>query len=74
MEADYVNPTSDVVMRRMDMDESDDYGDDAVEHEIGQSSGSLKIKRHRNKPPTDRSPGQTLLPLSKIEAIVQSDG
>lgn len=44
------------------------------EHETKQSASSARPKKPRAKPATDRTPGQSLLPISKVDSIVQSDG
>ncbi|TDL22213.1 hypothetical protein BD410DRAFT_788943 [Rickenella mellea] len=48
--------------------------DELEEHESSISTNDIRPKRLRTKPPTDRTPGMTLLPMSKVEAIVQADG
>ena len=51
-----------------------DYVDDTIDHDTVQTSKTFKPKKARSKPSTDRAPGQTILPIPRIEAIVHADG
>ena len=73
MKADHKQHTYDNIGHPMEIDDSD-YADDTLEHDTAQPSGSNKPKRTRSKPSADRVPGQTILPVPRVEAIVHADG